>query len=107
MERNKKIAIIGAKDSILPFKAVGVEVYPVNHYFEAVEVLKKLARDYSVIFVTEEIAVQISETIDRYRAKPYPAIIPIPGASGSNGYGMKNISQNVEKAIGIDILNIK
>ncbi|MFA7663740.1 MAG: V-type ATP synthase subunit F [Clostridia bacterium] len=107
MERNNKIAIIGAKENILPFKAVGVHVFPVNHYFEAVEVLKKLARDYSVIFITEDLAAEINETLDRYRAKPYPVILPIPGAMGSTGYGMKNISHNVEKAIGLDILNIK
>lgn len=107
MERNNRIAIIGAKENILPFKAVGVHVYPVNRYFEAVEVLKKLARDYSVIFITEDIAAEINDTLDRYRVKPYPVIIPIPGAMGSTGYGMENISNNVEKAIGVDILNIK
>lgn len=107
MERNNKIAIIGEKESILPFKAVGVDVFPVERYFEAVEILKKLARDYSVIFVTEDLAKEIEETLDRYRVKPFPAIIPIPKASGSDGYGMENISKNVEKAIGIDILNMK
>lgn len=41
MDRNNKMAIIGQKDNILPFKAVGVETFPVTHYFEAVETLKK------------------------------------------------------------------
>ncbi|NLT19109.1 MAG: V-type sodium ATPase subunit G [Firmicutes bacterium ADurb.Bin080] len=107
MERNCKIAMIGAKENILPFKAVGVQVFPVSQYFEAVDLLKKIARDFSVIFITEDLASEINETLDRYRAKPFPVILPIPGATGSTGYGMKNISHNVEKAIGVDILNIK
>ena len=36
---------------------------------------------------------------------PYPAIIPIPDALGSKGTGMKTLKANVEKAVGVDILN--
>ena len=104
---NNKIAIIGDKDSILAFKAIGVEVFPIKNYFDAADTLKMLARDYAVIFITEDIAENISEIIDRYKTRPYPAVIPIPSASGNTGLGMKNISKNVEKAIGVDILNNK
>ncbi len=103
--RNNKIAVIGDKDSILAFKAVGADVFPVRNYFDAAETLKKLARTYAVIFITEEIAENVSEIIARYKTRPYPAVIPIPGAQGSNGFGMNGISRNVEKAIGTDILN--
>lgn len=107
MDRNNKMAIIGQKDSILPFNAVGVETFPVTHYFEAVETLKKVARSYSIILITEDFAKKIEDVIDRYRTKPYPIILPIPSAQGSTGYGMKNISSNVERAIGVNILDIK
>lgn len=106
MERNQKIAIIGQKDNILPFRAVGVEIFPITHYFDAVETLKKLAREYSIIFITEDVAKEIEDTIDRYRTKPYPVIIPIPSAQGSSGYGLKNIFDNVERAIGVNILDV-
>ncbi len=102
--RNGKIAVIGDKDSILAFKAVGADVYPIKNYFDAADTLKKLARNYAIIFITEEIAENISEIIARYKTKPYPAVIPIPGAQGSTGFGMKGISADVEKAIGTDIL---
>ena len=103
--RNNKIAVIGDKDSILAFKAVGADVFPIRNYFDAAETLKKLARSYAVIFITEEIAENVSEIIARYKTRPYPAVKPIPGAQGSNGFGMNGISRNVEKAIGTDILN--
>ena len=66
--------------------------------------MKKLARTYAVIFITEEIAESIEDIVNRYKARPYPAVIPIPGAQGSDGFGMKGISKNVEKALGTDIL---
>lgn len=99
-----KIAVIGDKDSILAFKAIGVEVFPINNIDEASETLKKLARKYAVIFITEDIAIKINDIVARYKTRPYPAVIPIPSSNGSNGYGMDCIKKNVEKAIGADIL---
>ena len=105
--RNDKIAVIGDKDSVLAFKAVGADVFPVTDAPDAEEVLKKLARTYAIVFINESIASEISDVVDRYKAKPYPAVIPIPGSSGSNGYGMSGIDKNVEKAIGTNILDKK
>ena len=105
--RNDKIAVIGDKDSVLAFKAAGADVFPVRNDEEASETLKKASRTYSVIFITETLAESISETLDRYKARPFPAVIPLPSASGSTGLGMRNISENVEKALGTDILDKK
>ena len=104
MLSNNKIAIIGDKDSILSFKAIGVDVYPAKNYFDAQDTLKKLAREYAVIFITEDIAEKIQDIIKRYKVRPIPAVIPIPSAQGSSGFGMKSISKDVEQAIGEDIL---
>ncbi len=104
---NNKIAIIGDKDSILAFKAIGADVFPIKNTFDASETLKKLARNYAVIFITEEIAESISDIVERYKTRPFPAVIPIPGAGGSTGYGLRGISKDVEKAIGTDILSKK
>lgn len=106
MDRNR-IAVMGDKDCILAFKAVGVDAYPVRNEFDASDTLKKLARSYAIIFVTEDIAVSIPDIIKRYKTRPYPAVIPIPGAQGSLGLGMQGISDDVEKAIGTDILSDK
>lgn len=105
--RNNKIAVIGDKDSILAFKAVGADVFPIKNYFDAADTLKKLARSYAIIYITEEIAENIADIVARYKTRPYPAVIPIPGAQGSTGFGMRGISKDVEKAIGTDILSEK
>ena len=102
--RKEKIAVLGASDITLAFKAIGMDVYDANSIGEASEKLKLLARNYSVIFITEDLAMQIEEQIERYRNRTYPAIIPIPSSSGSTGYGVANIKKDVERAVGTDIL---
>lgn len=98
------IAVIGDKDVVLAFKAVGVDVYPVSDTESAKETLIKLARNYLVILITEDVAKNINDIIDRYKTKPYPIVLSIPSAQGSTGFGAENIRRNIEKAIGSDIL---
>ena len=80
-------------------------------YFQLLSMMKQkktidtLARnDYAVIFVTEQVAQHIEETIERYNKAVLPAIILIPGNQGSLNIGMQRISDNVEKAVGMNIL---
>ncbi len=101
---NNKIAVLGDKDSILAFKAIGLEVFPITNDFQARDLIKKLAKRYAVIFVTEKVAESVADIIQRYKAQAYPAIIPIPSAEGTTGFGINGIKNDVEKAIGADIL---
>ncbi|MEG1508949.1 MAG: V-type ATP synthase subunit F [Clostridia bacterium] len=104
MLKTGKIAVIGDKDLILAFKAIGMDVFSVNNIEETEKVIKKLAKEYAVIFVTEDIAINAQDIIVKYKNKPYPAIIPIPSSNGTNGFGIDGIKKDVEKAVGTDIL---
>lgn len=100
-----KIAVVGDKDSVLAFKALGVDVkisYDADHTRRIVDGLAK--DNYGLIFITEQLAEKIEETIDRYNSVTVPAIVLIPSNKGSLGIGMKNIDKNVEKAVGSNIL---
>ncbi len=100
-----KIAVIGDKNSIFAFRAVGAETFDATDQYQAIELLRTLSKgDYAVIFITEDIAEKISDTLDKLKSRPYPAVIPIPSATGSNGYAIRSIKKDVEKAIGADIL---
>jgi V/A-type H+-transporting ATPase subunit F len=100
-----KVGVVGDKDSILAFKALGIDVYPVIEIEEAKKVIDKMAMDnYAVIFVTEQIAQHLGETIKRYNRQMLPAIILIPSNQGSLNIGMQRIRDNVEKAVGVNIL---
>ena len=101
----QKVAAVGERDSVLAFQALGLTVVAVTTAQEASQAVFRLAQQgYAVIFITETMAELIPETIDRYKTSALPAIIPIPGAAGSTGIGMRNVRQNVEKAVGADIL---
>ncbi len=100
-----KMAVVGARDSVLAFKALGLTVMPAQTPEEASKAVRTLVKDgYAIIFITEEMAEAIQETLSKYKTQPLPAIIPIPGSNGSNGYGMRALRDNVEKAVGADIL---
>jgi len=103
-----KIGVIGDKDSVLCFRAFGLDVFPVTELEteENRKLIDRLAReDYGIIFITEQIARSVSETIDRYDKVTAPAIILIPSNTGSLGIGLNRIRKNVEKAVGINILD--
>ncbi len=102
--RKDKIAVIGDRDTVLVFKAVGAEIFSVYSDEEAITTLKNLAKNFKVILITDDIAERISSTIARYVDKAYPIVVPIPSSNGSSGYGIECIKKNVEKAIGVDIL---
>lgn len=100
-----KIAAVGPREAVLAFKALGIQVRPVSSPEEASRAVFDLAnQDFQVIFITEAEAEQIAETISRYKTRALPAIIPIPGTTGTTGFGMAAVRANVEKAIGADIL---
>ena len=100
-----KIGVVGDKDSVLAFKAIGIDVYPVVEIDEARRTIDKMAaNNYGVIFVTEQVAKDLTETIERYNRVMVPAIILIPSNQGSLNIGMQKIRDNVEKAVGVNIL---
>ena len=100
-----KIAVMGDVDSVLGFKALGLDVYPVAGPEEGHETLHRLAREnYAIIYMTEQLAAKLTTDIARYKDALTPAIIVIPGKEGPLGIGMANIKTAVERAVGADIL---
>lgn len=105
MKYMANIGVVGDRDSVLLFKAVGLHVFFETEEEQASRTLRRLAREgYEVIFITEELYVKCSEAVSQFKAEAFPAIIPIPSNQGTQGLGMQEIKKNVEKAIGADIL---
>ena len=100
-----KIAVLGDSDSVLGFRALGMEACPVSGPEEGRQALHRMAREnYAVIYMTEQLAGQLKHDIDRYKDALTPAVILIPGKEGSLGIGMANVKTAVERAVGADIL---
>lgn len=100
-----KIAIIGNKNIILGFKALGVSTFSVNQKIDIEKVLEEIKKenDYGIIFITEEFMDMAQEKLQEFKGLPLPAIVPIP-SNIKTGAGLKNLKRIVEKAVGSDIL---
>ena len=101
-----KIGIIGSRDAVLGFMALGFSVHEAESAEDAARELHAMARsgEFGVIFITENFARELENDIARYRDLPTPAVVSIPGQEGSTGYGMNNLRHAVERAVGADIL---
>lgn len=101
-----KIGIIGDRNSVLGFMAVGFTVHEVQGADDAALKISELVKsgEYAVIFITEDLARDTEEERAKYKDMPLPAITVIPSSKGGTGYGMANIKNAVERAVGADIL---
>ncbi len=116
MKNNHKIAIVGNKETILGFKALGLETFNANTEEEATKILFELKGktieegkcEYAIIFITEVLAEKISnKDSKKLNENALPAIIPIPGSKGTTGFSLKRIGKMVEQAVGSDIFGDK
>lgn len=102
-----KIAVIGGADTVIGFKALGLDTFGVATLDEARDALHRLTResdDYAIIYIEEVLAQELQHEIDRYKDSPKPAIIVIPGRNGSIGLGQRALRDAVERAVGTNIL---
>lgn len=99
-----KIAVLGDRDSILGFKALGLDVVFAEEKEEATHELNRLAREeYAIVYITEQLASQMGAEIAKYNERIAPAVILIPGRSGSLGVAQAKLKSAIERAVGADI----
>lgn len=99
-----RIAIVGDGDGITVFKAAGVSAFAAQDAVTAKEILRRIAKDYKIIFITENLARELEEFLKVFDEQPYPVVLSIPSASGSDGYGDELLKSAMERALGVDIL---
>lgn len=99
-----KIAIVGDGDSITVFKAAGADAFAARDEKEAREVLRRVAKEYKIIFLTEELAQPLEEFLKRFDESAYPVVLTVPSKNGSTGYSVQRLQSAVERALGVNIL---
>ena len=105
MATTYQIAVVGDWESVMGFRALGLDTYPVSGPEEARRTIHDLAKsDCAVIYLTEQLAKDMPDVLERYKDDLRPAIILIPGREGSLGIGRDNIQRAIERAVGADIL---
>ena len=99
-----KIAVLGDRDSVMGFKALGLDTFFVEEAEEARHTLHRIAKeDYAIVYITEQLAQLIPADIARYKTETTPAVILIPGKTGSLGLGAQALQTAIERAVGADI----
>ena len=99
-----KIGVIGDKQSVSGFLAVGLSVFPCEDLEKAKETLHRLVEkgEYAILYITENYCKEMSRELEAHRDSQLPAIIPIPGMDGSYGVGVGRSQKAVERAVGVD-----
>ena len=95
-----KIAVVGGAETVMGFKALGLEACPVANTEEARETLRRLTKDsedYAIIYVEENLAQELQHEIDKFKDVPKPAIILIPGREGPLGLGPHSRRRSSER----------
>ena len=104
-----KIAVIGGPDTVIGFKALGLDTFPVREADEARRIFKTITKadqedEYAIVYLEENLAEALKADIDRFKDSPSPAVILIPGKDGSLGLGQSALQAAVERAVGANIL---
>lgn len=104
MEKGK-IAFIGDIDTVLGFKALGVEVIIPKDDADAREQFRRLVKEKaSVIMVTEDIAEPIKDEIEDTMHMAIPTVVVLPGIQGSSRRGEETIRELIIRAVGVDLM---
>ena len=105
---NYRIAVIGDRESVMGFRALGLDVFPVEKE-EAKAVFSRLVKEeqgppYAIIYITEELMRPLRTEISALKDELIPAVIPIPSKDGTLNLGMEALNSAVERAVGTNIL---
>ncbi len=97
------LAIVGQKETIMPFLATGAKVVYVKKG-ECVKVVDDLIREgIKIIFFTEEFIEELNDTLLKYRTETMPCLIPIPTGRGKTKLAIERIRGVIKKAVGADV----
>lgn len=101
-----KIVAIGERDSILPFKVIGVEIFPVRDIQNARETLTDLITqaEIGIILLQTDFAEKLTDVLESVKEKTLPSILLIPGSRGRTDFAFKRTRELVKRAVGVDIL---
>ena len=100
-----EIAMIGDRDSILGFRALGVAIFPVGTKDESAEALQEvIQQEFKVAFITEQVAPSPEEIANILGDRTFPVVTMVPSNRGSTGLAMQRLQMLVRRAAGADIL---
>jgi len=101
-----RIAILGDKDTILPFKGSGIEAILIEEPGRGGEKLKQVATEnYGIIFVSESVAQECLDVIENIsEKKSFPIITIVPDFKEEvPEVAEKRLRKLIRRAVGMEI----
>jgi V/A-type H+-transporting ATPase subunit F len=100
-----RAAIIGDRDLISVFSALGFETLFISNREQAEEALRRAAvKKLSPIYILERWAEQVLGVIEELREKQAAVIVYIPDHKGTTGLGWQRVRESSIRAIGTDAI---
>lgn len=101
-----KIAFIGDADSVLGFRALGVETVVPENADEARKQFARLVKEKtSIIMITEDMMDHLQDQIDETVHMAIPSVVVLPGITGTQRRGEDTIRELIIKAVGVDLMS--
>ena len=99
-----KIAVLGNRDMVVLFKAVGCDIFSPAGRDKIRATLNKLIQNYKVILIQTNYAKLCEDLIEQTRISAYPVILVVPNKDEQNDYALDRVMADMEKAIGAKIV---
>lgn len=109
-----KIAIVGPEDTVSGFKALGVEPYLARTAEEALAQLRAIKQQtidpaskkkYAIVCIIEDLVALVDQTeYAKVVEGALPAVVLLPGPTGSSGFAIERLRRLAEKAVGSAII---
>ncbi len=101
-----KVAVLGDEDFVMPFRALGLDTFPVEQQREpVVEAAEQIVEQaYALVVVAENVAPDAEAAFAATESKPTPCIVVVPFTTESEGFATEALGKVLKLATGINIL---
>jgi vacuolar-type H+-ATPase subunit F/Vma7 len=96
------VCVIGARDIILPFKALGVEIIPMVAGPKVTEQVEPLLANKTVIFFTPELFPYLQPLMEKARKQPTPCFVALP--TTKEEISIQRLKKLVARAVGAELI---
>ncbi len=101
-----KVAVLGQIDFVMPFSAMGLEVFVVSSDRQQVLIAARQIASgrYALIVVAEDVANIAMEVFEDLQRGPIPCIVVVPFTTGSTGFATRALAEVLKTTTGNSII---
>jgi len=100
-----KVAVLGDADFVMPFSALGLDIYPVTG--QAGDIAEKarsiIEGNYALVVVAENTAPAAQQVFSLRQNEPVPCIVIVPFTTEPTGFAVRSLNRALRMATGVDI----